>query len=549
MKRLLTLLLVVISFLAALADKEIDAADRSIGVGQPRYFSQAMLERMLSSIDKRLENAADSLDFKGDIQATGRVQGIRSKGSVNVFNMNYYPRRVQTGTRSRGTREQYSPEGNRIPSSRHSDQETPHARSESQDLTTTTQDPWTPDDLAIPEIPGLDGEFANQAVGDTAANGRLSSIQLLRERVSLAFEQINLRHLLSLSFWDQHEKERVTVGFDISVQPRHQHHNSLAEVIVRLPKHLNDAGTVDHQTTLIHLFPREETYNTVSITQDLSNTGFAAALGPISLGFQGEDQEKIGYVVQDVDTVAITNSTENHLEFGWQFRPVLGREYVRPGVRRVYAVLGIPKAWLDKHTVSQLPLEVRTSWLRTQCDSVAIEHSHDNTNWERRTLFLADTESVMPDLLPFGYDGFNSRILDVGGQDEEGREQFLVVLYGTNFSDDMDLRIGNEKIEKMRLGVGRVENFGLNTSRGVRATRGVRTGPSNKADDFFRRLKKNSGDRSPSVPGASPELLIQTLTFPVRKGLMRQGSIVTVGNEWGRRSWRLSDIFGQDQLK
>ena len=37
----------MLAFVAA-ADPELGAVDRSIGVGQPRYFSQAMLERMAS---------------------------------------------------------------------------------------------------------------------------------------------------------------------------------------------------------------------------------------------------------------------------------------------------------------------------------------------------------------------------------------------------------------------------------------------------------------------------------------------------------------------
>ena len=97
--------------------------------------------------------------------------------------------------------------------------------------------------------------------------------------------------------------------------------------------------------SLVALLPEEKTYNAVAHSSKSGDFGGAALAGVFSLGFASKWKSENLYLYQDSDTLAFERPADSpdspELRFGWQFRPVLGRKFVDPGRRHLFAVLAL----------------------------------------------------------------------------------------------------------------------------------------------------------------------------------------------------------------
>ena len=197
-------------------------------------------------------------------------------------------------------------------------------------------------------------------------------------------------------------KDRIVIGFPISILPQPQHKNMAAEVqITYFPPNANQfpgtqicdpdswefgqaltqtesryskrdrdnaeaACSEQEQTpTVINILPRERSYNVVGVTSKASSAGVGAIIGTVSVGLAGGRSKETQYLVAQQDTTALQGqgsvictpqlieaaekAGQEHcientrgIRFSWQFKPVLGEPYVRAGIRRTFVQLAIP---------------------------------------------------------------------------------------------------------------------------------------------------------------------------------------------------------------
>ena len=129
------------------------------------------------------------------------------------------------------------------------------------------------------------------------------------------------------------------------------------------------------------MLPSEKTYNVAKVTSHQNSFGGGVVVEPVSIaGSTGRSKDRL-FLAKDTDTLALQyptpgaipeplsahqrlhdaakevfgwerftvcehndpeTSDTNTIIFGWQFRPVLGADYVRGGQRQVFAQLALP---------------------------------------------------------------------------------------------------------------------------------------------------------------------------------------------------------------
>jgi hypothetical protein len=237
-------------------------------------------------------------------------------------------------------------------------------------------------------------------------NVGVSSADILTEQVELNAQITTLRLLLQGALSDQYvirhsrsvaTRKQTTLGFTITLDPPRQFRHAIAEVRVLVVPPLGPDGV-----SIVNLLPAEKTYNVAKITSHQNSFGAGVAVAPVSVGVNaGKSKDRL-YLAKDTDTLALqyvppvplTSSKSlkeisrpfpqhahdtykglvdlmganeladcgnpgekgepgsepgqeliigtNTTVFGWQFRPVLGEEYVRGGQRQVFAQLALP---------------------------------------------------------------------------------------------------------------------------------------------------------------------------------------------------------------
>jgi hypothetical protein len=246
----------------------------------------------------------------------------------------------------------------------------------------------------------------------------LASQDILTEQMNLSYQILNLRLLLSRALSDRYlsqdiewassgesgfqtVKAQTVLGFQISLDARHSYKDAVAEIEVSLSngqwiqepkitelKAFNQTDAVKQQVaaleinralchpsggvSLVSLLPREKTYNVAAISRRAQSFGFGAVVQVVNVGFTASRSKETMYLVKDTDTVALQgpSTPEGAITFGWQFRPVLGRRVVEPGLRQVFATIALPVP-ATCGFVGQL--EVKTHWRKYDRNTGAVK--------------------------------------------------------------------------------------------------------------------------------------------------------------------------------
>lgn len=217
------------------------------------------------------------------------------------------------------------------------------------------------------------------------------------------------------------QRAQTTIGFQISLTPPRQYKHAIAEVRVIMarphdkadnngaiqPSNVSAQNKVgafegDDRITVVNLLPAQKTYNVAKVTSHQDAFGASAIIDQIvNVGVStGRARDRL-YLAKDTDTVALQypgvstrvlgspwprrflDGAEEVAEeqlfgecglgefgqemtdgeqtvFGWQFRPVLGADYVSAGPREVFAQLSLPQTPDDG---SEPPVVyVQTKW-------------------------------------------------------------------------------------------------------------------------------------------------------------------------------------------
>ena len=110
------------------------------------------------------------------------------------------------------------------------------------------------------------------------------------------------------------------------------------------------------------LLPREKTYNVAAIKDRMTSVGAGAVIGMVGVSGSFLSGHKTYYLVQDQDTVAVQRPSDpknpNTTSFAWEFRPVLGEDFVRGGLKQTFVQLALPL--LESDCLGAI--RVRTYW-------------------------------------------------------------------------------------------------------------------------------------------------------------------------------------------
>ncbi len=196
------------------------------------------------------------------------------------------------------------------------------------------------------------------------------------------------------------ERLQTTLGFTVAIDPPRQYKHAIAEIRIYV---VPTKGNLS--PSIMTLLPLEKTYNVAKVTSNQRAFGGGAVIEPVSVGFStGKSKDRL-YLAKDTDTIALqfplpilktsqwpngfrrnvptplpqklgdlaksavefqaigdcekdqtyaapharlesdvdyaTNFGLQPVSFGWQFRPVLGADYVQGGERQVFAQLAL----------------------------------------------------------------------------------------------------------------------------------------------------------------------------------------------------------------
>ncbi len=203
---------------------------------------------------------------------------------------------------------------------------------------------------------GIQNILANASFAPSFGN---SAGDQLSDQINLTYQIFNVRMLLERSLSDRlynnGTRRQAVLGFNVSIDPAYAERDAAAIVEVTID---------DKDTELVGMMPQEKTYNSAALNTHQNAFGGTATarLVTVSLGIQRQSQ--VFYLFRDNDTLSFQRKAEDSkLRFGWQFRPVLGRKSVSPGMRQMFAIVSLP-ADDDpgNRTAFDLKVHVRTYW-------------------------------------------------------------------------------------------------------------------------------------------------------------------------------------------
>jgi hypothetical protein len=324
---------------------------------------------------------------------------------------------------------------------------------------------------SIPTLPSQTSMFAFQPQFGLGAQ------DLLGAQTSLEYQLINLRLLLERSLTDRLDvqadgalrqtRPQAVIGLQVSIDPKYT--DAVAEVEVSV----DGAGaSTNTPLSLIGLFPQDKTYNVATISRNANSFGIGAVIQQvIGVGASAGNTRETLYLVRDSDTVALERFALNDhgrhrsdqpssetwnpygtqhtrppadptiqpgaLSFAWQFRPVLGRRMVEPGVRQVFALVSLPSAATDAAWSGNV--HVKTRWRRYDIKSNRVgDYLDDGDN----------DQGVQGIVVPHQRDvneALEPHVSEATWQDI-GRGQILVTVKGANFDPSSSIALGDTQL-------------------------------------------------------------------------------------------------------
>lgn len=214
--------------------------------------------------------------------------------------------------------------------------------------TTTTVNPTTPS-APMPSPAALTSP-ALSSLGQSSLDTYNESLQLSAEITNTA---LLLNGAISDSMQrDGQPKATATIGFPITVEGPTTSDKALAGAVAEV--HVTVCSNSEGEgPSIVTLLPQERSYNVASLV-DKSFLGSATAVlgGVVNVGGGFLWSHQRYFLVQQQETVAFLDpaqqpacreSTDKRVAFAWQIRPVLGKEFIRPGNSVNFVQISIPK--------------------------------------------------------------------------------------------------------------------------------------------------------------------------------------------------------------
>ena len=229
-------------------------------------------------------------------------------------------------------------------------------------------------------------------------------------------------------------RDQIVLGFQISIDAAHKDAVAEAEISI-----------TGQDVSLVSLLPRDKTYNVASVTKDSKAIDMGAVVQFIGVGASASKTQESVYLVKDTDTVALERPSQTgSVKFAWQFRPVLGRRTVEPGMRQVYALISVPRngaAWNGQITAS-------TKWRRydrkTKTVGELVKGTTETSEYANFNKTIANSNATDYALKPY--------ITQLSFSDA-GNGQILVIAEGGGFTPDTTIILGNTVLNRPENGL------------------------------------------------------------------------------------------------
>ncbi len=340
--------------------------DNGIHVGEPKVYDSRELTLMLDNLSQTLQNR-NFVDPRALANALGYIQGYQANDSSQALLGN-----AAVGSQAASI---FAGGGEATASA-------PINNSLSTPGVTINVAPTA---NAGTSVPAADGAPPSMSVGPQtpalpplqrapayAPNFGSNGSDLLSDEVNLTYQLYNVRMLLDRSLTDRlHGNDarlEAVVGFDVDLEPNESAKNAAATVEITAamstyPSQLN--CDPNGKLSVVALMPEEGSHNAATLSQKANAFGGAIASSVFSLGFAAQKRSQVFYLYRDMDTVSFQHSTADpaSAKFGWQFRPVLGRRSVDPGVRHMIVVLGLPCSDVGVGA-PHVEMQIQTGWER-----------------------------------------------------------------------------------------------------------------------------------------------------------------------------------------
>jgi hypothetical protein len=354
--------------------------DNGIGVSDPKPFDNRTLTLKLEELDRSLA-AIQVIDSNQLAKSIGLLQGYQTRDVSRSGQLSMVP--IPGLTTSTETTLDTDAQGNVV--------------SKVLNKESSTRNEFS---LTTPELPAM----------TTAPSSGLTtgydSETLLTKQIDLMYQRFGYQLFLERALSDRVIKGgkprlQAVMGFNIDLSPPEDAKNKAAFVEIEI--HEVDGESV----SLVAMMPQEKTYNSFKVSTKSNSFGGAAAAKVFTLGYSERRSGQTFYLYQDADTVTFqkreNNSSLNEMpKFGWEFRPVLGRESVSSGMRQMYAVIALPKedgkVNTDKVKISG---SIRTYWRKYNRNSQTTDDKeYDERKYAFTNVEIPTTDSVQKNLQP-----------------------------------------------------------------------------------------------------------------------------------------------------
>jgi hypothetical protein len=338
--------------------------DNGIHVGQPKVYDSRELTLMLDNLSRQLQGT-NFINPGNLASALGNIQGYQNSDfSASLF---------ANGAVGPGAAGVFAGTATAAAATTSTNPTTPPTVTINVGSASPTATPATSTAATLgPQAPGLPTLQTPPTYTPTfGSNGS----DLLSDEVNLTYQVYNLSMLLDRSLTDRvyHHDSRLeaVMGFDIDLEPDENARDAAAVVEVEITMKgcdsLSDPAecAAGEKPGLFALMPEEGSHNAATLSQSAVGFGGAVAAAVFSAGVSAQKRNQVFYLYRDMDTVSFQRpgSTANSVDFGWQFRPVLGRHSIESGIRHLMVVIGLPA----KDVQSKMPtldVKVTTKWER-----------------------------------------------------------------------------------------------------------------------------------------------------------------------------------------
>ncbi len=324
--------------------------NRIVVVGPPKVYDDLYLQNLLSSMQSQLA-AIRGIDQATLLSHIGVAQGADLR-QMGVAISASGPPTPQTSTFSLapGVPAFSYPPGYSSPPAAGVALPTGTATATTPGTTTTissvtpTAPTPAPTSLTVPAIPSL---------GQSSLDTYNESLQLSSAIAGTAL-LLNGAPSDAVDRATGQPKTTVTIGFPITVEPPALCDCDLAGAVAEVHVVIC-SNSEEEPPSIVTLLPQERSYNVASMV-DKSFLGSASAVlgGVVNVGGGFFWSHTRYYLVQQQETVAFLsgtasaprgcgNANDKYTSFAWQIRPVLGKEFIRPGNSVNFVRISVPK--------------------------------------------------------------------------------------------------------------------------------------------------------------------------------------------------------------